>query len=313
MKRFSLVATISAGLIFGASCSKTQDTSPETRLFGSPPVINNVTLTQGGGAGQATCDISRIVEGYFCAAGYEMQTPPAITLTVTYSELQFTVQATDPDTPAGGQNDILLVAASYQRTNQGQPVETSLVMLDDGSTQAEPFQYSQQGDIKEACGNSMTDVCPFAGADVCLGAKYPLTSNDGVANDSTFSRGFALISNTMNLTAPTGFQLGSTKSSVAYNCVAREQKQFPAITDVPLGQPVAFKIEVVDRAGNLATWPTRPQADFQKTSVACAGDECGCCVLLSGDPVADCKHRPGMQGPPGTSHEAGWCMTELGP
>jgi len=311
MKRFTLVATIAAGLIFGTACSKTQDTAPETRLFGSPPVINNVTLTQGGTAGQAMCDISRIVEGYFCAAGYEMQTPPAITLTVTYSELQFTVQASDPDTPAGGQNDILLVAASYLRTDQGTPVETSLVMLDDGSMQAQPFQYSQQGNIKEACGSSMTDVCPFAGADVCLGAKYPLTSNDAVANDSTFSRGFALISNTMNLTAPTGFPLGSTAPSVAYNCVARAQEQVPAITDVTVGQPVAFKIEVVDRAGNLATWPTRPQADFQKTSVACAGDECGCCVLLSGDPGTDCKNKPGMQGPPGSHHETGFCFTEL--
>jgi hypothetical protein len=295
-------------LIFGTSCSKTQDTAPETRLFGSPPVINNVTLSQSGSVGEAACQYGQIVEGWFCGEGYALAATPDINIQVNYSELQFTVQATDPDTQAGGQNDILLVAASYQRTNQGQPVETSLVMLDDGSLQAEPFQYSQQGDIFEACVADTNSLCGPNGL-TCSAAKYTLTSNDAVTGDSTFSRGFALISNMMTLTEPDPdtTSLGGRGTGAAVDCVAAVKKQFPAITDVPLGQPVSFKIEVVDRAGNLTAWPTRPQGNFQKTTIACTGDACGCCFLVSDNPVADCRGRPGLEGAPGSGFEAGFC------
>lgn len=309
MRRFTLVATIAAGLIFGTACSKTQDTAPETRLFGSPPVINSVTLSQGGTAGEVTCPYGKVVEGRFCFDGAALASTPDITLHVTYSELQFAVQASDPDTPAGGQNDILLVAASYQRTNQGQPVETSLVMLDDGSHQTTPFSYKQQGEFNEACVDDANASCAtFSDPGVtCNVANYELTSNDAVAADSTFSRGFALISNTMTLTEPANTSLGGRGTGAAIDCVAAVKKQFPAVTDVPLGQPVGFKIEVVDRAGNLATWPTRPQATFQQTSVACTGDQCGCCILMT-SVTSECQGRPGLVGAPGSGFENGFCI-----
>lgn len=314
MRRFTLVAIVAAGLLFGTSCSKTEDTSPETRLFGEPPVIQNVSLTQGGGLGQATCDYTKVLEGFLCMGGVpldQIEPPiPTITISVGYSELQFQVQVTDPNSVAGGQSDILLVSASYQRSNQGgTPVETSLVILDDGGTNN--FNYSQQGiEIQEGCTDQPNDsVCPGRSVS-CASAVYTLTSNDGVANDTTFTRGFALISNTFNLTAPTGISLGS-KASLALNCVARDKGQYPAFADVALGQGVSFKIEAVDRAGNLATWPAQPQASFTQTNFSCTGDECACCFLLSSQPGADCADRPGLRGVPGSGFENGLCVDLL--
>ena len=321
MRRFTLVATIAAGLLFGTSCSKTEDTAPETRLFGDPPEIQNVTLNQAG-LGQAVCDYSKALEGFMCLGGVplnQIQPPfPTITVTVNFSELQFNVAVTDPNSVPGGQSDILLVSASYQRSNQGgTPVETSLVVLDDGGTNS--FNYSQQGiEIQEGCTDQPNDftccanmftgdqsMCPGPTVS-CNSAVYNLTSNDTTANDGTFTRGFALISNTFNLTAPTGITLQS-KSSLALNCVARSKQQFPAFADVQIGQPVSFKIEAVDRAGNLAVWPSQPQATFDQTNFSCTGDDCGCCFLLSSNPDVDCKNRDGLIGIPGSGFEQGLC------
>lgn len=310
MRRFTLVATIAAGLIFGTSCSKTQDTAPETRLFGSSPVINSVALSQSVSS-EATCPYGQIIEGFFCGEGYALAATPNVQIHVQYSELQFTVQATDPDSPAGGPSDILLVAASYQGTNQGQPVETSLVILDDGSLQTPPFQYSQQGDILQACvadTNSRCSSFDHPTGVTCSAAKYPLTSNDAVANDSTFSRGFALISNNMTLTEPDPdtTSLGGRGTGAALDCVAAVKRQFPASTDRLSGQ-VPFKIEVVDRAGNLATWPVPLQGNFQPTTVACTGDACACCFLLTSN-TSECRNRPGLEGAPGSGFENGFCI-----
>src|SRR5262245_39193787 len=154
MRRLTLIATIAAGLLAGASCSKTEDTSPETRLFGSPPEIQSVTLSQAGGLGTAQCDYKKVIEGFLCMNGFaisDFDPIPPILIDVNYSELQFNVTVTDPDSVPGGQTDVLLVSASYQRSNQGgTPVETSLVILDDGGSNS--FNYSQQGiEIQEAC------------------------------------------------------------------------------------------------------------------------------------------------------------------
>jgi len=314
MRRSTLVAIIATGLLFGASCSKTEDTAPETRLFGEPPNIQNVTLSQNPSLGQAECDYSKVLEGFLCMGGIplnQLQTPfPTIIVTVTYSELQFNVQVSDPNSVPGGQSDILLVSASYQRSNQGgTPVETSIVILDDGGTNA--FNYSQQGiEIQENCTDDPSGSVCGAPSVSCASATYTLTSNDTTANDGTFTRGFALISNTFNLTAPTGVTLGS-KSSLALNCVAHDKQQFPAFTDVTVGQPVSFKIEAVDRAGNLATWPNQPQGTFNQTNVACNGDECACCFLLSSLPGAECVDRPGLLGTPGSGFENGLCVDLL--
>jgi hypothetical protein len=312
MRRLTLVATIAAGLLFGASCSKTEDTAPETRLFGNPPEIQSVTLSQSGGLGSAQCDYTKVLEGFLCMNGIalsDFDPIPPITVAVNYSELQFNVVVTDPDSVAGGQSDILLVSASYQRSNQGgTPVETSLVILDDGGSNS--FNYSQQGiEIQEGCVDADPGTVCGDPSVSCSSATYTLSSNDTTSGDGTFTRGFALISNTFNLTQPTGITLGS-KSSLALNCVANDKSQFPAFADVALGQPVSFKIEAVDRAGNLAVWPSQPQGTFNQTSLSCTGDDCGCCILLSSVLDQECRGRAGLTGP---GYPQGFCIGVFGP
>jgi hypothetical protein len=303
MRRSAVVAILAVGLLLG-SCSKTQDTAPETRLFGTPPVIQNVTLSTSG-LGTATCDFSKVLEGTFCDVGFALASHPEAEITVNFTEMNFAVQASDPDTKTGGQNDILLVSASYVKSNQGNPVETSIVLLDDGKSNH--FNFQQQGtDFFEDCRQEQFAACSSPGLH-CQTANYDLTSNDPIANDGIFSRGFALTSGRWLLTEPADVNLGSTKTALGANCIALAKAQFPVIADVGIGQPVNFKIEVVDRAGNLTTWPVRPEAVFSQTTLSCTGDACGCCFLMSGDPKADCVDKEGMHGAPGTPFEDGAC------
>jgi len=60
----------------------------------------------------------------------------------------------------------------------------------------------------------------------------------------------------------------------------------------------------VDRQGNLSAWPNNPTTGFAPTTIECTGDECGCCLLLSSDPVAECQGKSGM---PSDDYPAGFC------
>jgi hypothetical protein len=319
MRRSAVVAILAAGLLLG-SCSKTQDTAPESRLFGNPPVIQNVTLLQSSSTGQATCDITEMVKGFLCAGGVPLNTVtlPPMELIVNFSESQFNVQTTDPDTVAGQQNDILLVAASYQKSNQGGNItETSIVLLDDGSTNL--FNFGQLTiDIPEECQPDPNFTCGDPSVS-CAPATYTLTSNDTVANDNTWTRGFALVTGDQILTSPPNINV-NTRATLAYDCLASGRgplngsvaitggkRQYPAIADVAVGQPVKFKIEVVDRAGNLTTWPQQPSTTFARTNYSCGPDVCACCLLLSSQPGSDCRGREGLLGTPGSGYEDGVC------
>jgi hypothetical protein len=310
MRRYASVALIAVALLFGA-CSKTQDTAPETRLFGAPPVIQNATLVQSSSVGTATCDITDAFKGFLCMAGFPINTLniQPLSVTVHYSEAQISVHATDPDSVPGGQNDILLVSASYQSSNQGSvPVESSLVVLDDGSTNQ--FNYKQVTfEVLQACQAADPILCGDPSVS-CGPAEFKLTSNDTVLNDDTWTRGFALVAGTQDtlLTSPAGINVGS-KSTIASDCIAKVKGQFPAIAAVPVGSDVKFKIEVVDRAGNLTQWPQPLTTTFGKTTWDCGPDICACCVLLSSDPGTDCHNKPGLVSPP--TYPNGLCVDAL--
>jgi len=84
--------------------------------------------------------------------------------------------------------------------------------------------------------------------------------------------------------------------------------------DLNAGQPVDFKIEVVDRSGNLTVWPQPLQAPLVPTTYICEGetgnaDDCSCCWLISSNPETDCKGRPGMVGP---GYPNGFCIDLFG-
>jgi len=317
MRRSASVALIATGLILG-SCSKTQDTAPETRLFGAAPVIQNATLVQNNGVGVATCDVTDIIKGILCENGYPVSTfqfPAPIEIIVHYTEAEISVQTTDPDTKAGGQNDILLVAASYQSCAAcNPPVESSLVVLDDGAggngSTTNQFSYQQKANIKEGC-NPDPNLCADPQGVACGTAQYGLNSNDQVQNDNTWTRGFALMagSGDTHLTYPAGISVDGTNQVLAGDCVAKVKHQYPVIAVVNVGTPVNFKIEVVDRAGNLTAWPQPLGVTFDQTLFECRGDDCGCCLMLSNDPGSQCKGRPGLVSP---STPNGWCIDNLG-
>ena len=302
MPQRTTIALLMAGGIFLWGCSKTQDTAPETRIFGAPPTINSVSLN-GGGTGQAQCDVSLPLEGYLCTAGgidpSLFANFPTVTINVHYTEATFLISVSDPQsTPQA--SDILLVSASYKTTAGSKPTEISLVVLDDGSSNK--FAYKQVGILPEDCSE---------GACACKGASYTLTSNDQVAGDNLFTRGFAVISNNIALTSPNDFAAGN--SDVARNCIASANKQFPAFVDLSLGSSIPFKIEVVDKEGNLTTWPAQPTVTFQQTTFSCQSNDvgdCGCCLLLASDPT-QCHAKPGLNGVPGSGFENGFCVAFL--
>lgn len=313
MRRSASVALIAIGLLLG-SCSKTQDTAPETRLFGSAPVIQNAHLIQNPGVGEATCDVTNIIKGILCENGFAPSTfqfPDPIVVNVHYTEAEISVQVTDPDTKVGGQNDILLVAASYQSCSDcNPPVESSLVVLDDGAggsgASTNQFSYQQRADIREAC-NPDPNLCADPQGVACGTANYLLNSNDQVLNDNTWTRGFALMSGDTVLTSPPGITVDGSKQVLAGDCVAQVKHQYPVLAVVPVGSPVNFKVEAVDRAGNLTAWPQPLGVTFDRTLFDCGPDACACCVMLTNDPT-QCKGRPGLVSP-GTPN--GLCIDVL--
>ena len=320
MRRFAFVATIGAGLLLGA-CSKTEDTAPESRLFGNPPVIQNATLVQSQNVGVATCDMTDALKGFFCQAGVgiaidQINWTPT-TFTVHYTEALMSVQTSDPDTVAGQPNDILLVGASYQKSNTGgEKFEATLVLFDDGSPTPSPFTIDAFAPAGIATDCQPTNDCTGVPTDpqvgrICSPAHYSLTSNDPVAGDNTWTRGFALVKGGAVLTnnpVVRPFTPGD-KSNLAYDCIAMSRQEYPAISDVQPGQPVKFKIEVVDRAGNLTAWPQPLQAPLILPTYTCDGDECSCCWLVSANPD-ECRGRPGLTGP---GYPNGLCIDLLGP
>jgi hypothetical protein len=290
------IALLLAGGICLSGCSKTQDTAPATRVFGSPPVIESVNLASGGTTGQAICDYGPVIKNAFCADGEQFAEPfPAILVTVNYTEATFSVKVSDPESTASN-SDILLVSASYQTTKDSTPTEVSLVMLDDGGSNKFTFQGRSAEPWFEDCASQ---TCP------CLPANYNLDTNDPIANDGVYTRGFSILSSTFHLTSPTGITPSNT--GVVLDCIASAKRQFPALASIADG-PVAFKIEVVDKEGNLTAWPTKPTAVFAPTTYTCTGDDCGCCFLLSSNPT-ECSQKSGLPGAPGSGFENGFCKS----
>jgi hypothetical protein len=308
----STIALLLAGGIFLWGCSKTADTHPATRLFGSPPVIQSVDLSKAAGTGVAVCDYAPVLQGIFCENGIDPATFPnfpQILITANYSESKFDIKVTDPDsTPA--QSDVLLVTASYLNNNTPPQTEVSLVIFDDGSQNK--FTVTQAGNVLEDCPVPPATCVPPIG---CGKKTYTLTSNDLVAGDGIYTRGFAIISNgAILMTSPPGI----TPNTLAYaqNCIANVKKQYPAIVDLPLNSEIPFKIEAVDREGNLTTWPTKPTSTFTRTTFSCAssvaGDDCSCCQLLSNNPSSECRGKQGLVGVAGSGFEAGLCIAIYG-
>ena len=82
-------------------------------------------------------------------------------------------------------------------------------------------------------------------------------------------------------------------SSPPKDCLALTKGQI--VLNVESGESFDFRLDVVDRAGNITTWPTPLPAIAQKSTFTCSGDECLCCLLVN--PVAsNCSGLAGFAG-----------------
>ena len=284
--RYIMAGALAMALLPAVGCSKTQDTAPQTKIFGQPPVIKSATLnvTQN----TVLCDFTAAMDVALAQEGMQVAPGPFV-VGGTYTQFLFQAQVTDPNSTPGN-NDIILVSASGVIGASGSttPNETTLVMLDDGSSSAvNNFTYSQQGDFVIGC---TTDS---AGQTTCQkDENIPLTSNDPVANDGTYTRGFAFVNlNTSN----------NNGSAFLHNCIAKQAHQFPQPGGVPNTQ-LTFRFDAVDKEGNLTTFPTRKSGVVGTSTFLCSGDACLCCYLQNviGDvinPGGKCRGLPGMIGP----------------
>jgi hypothetical protein len=279
-------------------CSKTEDTAPENRIFGDPPVIQSVDFV--GSQQTIVCDVSNFVRVQLCAAfgfapsTYTMQ-QPTINLSLSYTDILMKVRATDPNsTPTT--NDVLLVGASYVHDSK----ETTLLVFDDGSQLQFPQLQAvpEPTDCSDYHFDATSDFCPtfgFPDTMPCKNVTYQLASNDATASDGEYSRGYAFAT----------FQ--GTFAPAAIDCFAQELKRPTVSTEGVVNHELGFKIEAVDRSGNIATWPTSPSVLVTGSDLVCSGDDCACCLLSSANALVDCRGKDGFFGAPGTGYEGGFC------
>jgi hypothetical protein len=283
-----------------AACSKTEDTAPESRSFGASPVIQSATL-QSGAAQTAVCDYTNAINFWLPGEGsLDVQLAGPVSLGTAYQELTFSATVSDPDSKTID-SDILLVSASFidpstsQVGSSAKPEEKTLILFDDGGQLVFPYHQSAVG-VLESCTPEGTDFVP--GTSSCTTAQYDLKSGDVAAKDGVYGRKFALV--------PLRTQNGLA-TQLAQDCVAKVQGESPQ-SEAP-GSSLTFRIDAVDRQGNLTTFPTRLATIAGSSTFICQGDDCFCCYVLYGpDEVkksgGKCRGLPGMQG---TAFPDGYC------
>jgi hypothetical protein len=283
------------------SCSKTQDTAPERRVFGDPPTIESVNDNILVPNRFVECDFTTIVRGFLCerqvtnvefiaGAGWPpdpSRVPsqePGVFISGTYGEITLKAKVSDPNSPAPSPappapTNILLVSASFPDPDINNKNETSLVLFDEGSTIR--FKIPQRiRDIGADC------TFDFSGNCACYGTTNDVVSGDQMSGDGTFTRKLAIVD---KLSMPYPGTDGYIQ-----DCIMRSTGDTPMLAT--RGEVFVFKIEAVDRQGNLATWPTKLSAVVGPTSFACNGDPCACCLKLQSD-FTLCSGLDGVKGP----------------
>lgn len=304
----NLALLLSLAVVATFACSKTQDTAPERRIFGEPPTIVSVDPDFVEPQHETQCDFTEIVLALFCQFGYlDMEpqtgtgwwivpgdptfhhtatpsTVPGVIIDAIYTEINFKAKVVDPNSTTGN-NNILLVSSSFITPES--TVETSLVLFDDGSQNNFPVEQKTPA-VQEAC----TVDIPSATCS-CDSARYNIQSGDQVKGDDLYTRRFVILSR--------------TTSGFLEDCIMRSRNVIGVPADPQ--STYEFKIEAVDRQGNLAAWPNKLVAVSDESRFACAGDSCGCCLLHGFSQQTDlrnCKGEPGMLSP--SSFPNGFCI-----
>jgi hypothetical protein len=294
--RYIMAGALAVALLPVAGCSKTQDTAPQTKIFGQPPAFKTAPTLGPPAPRTVLCDFTLAVNAVLQSTGLQASPGPVI-IGGTYTQFLFQAQVTDPNSTPGN-NDVILVSASgiIGASSSTTPEETTLVLFDDGSNSTQNnFTFPQDGSlISLAC-----STAPNGSVTCGPNKSIPLTSNDAVANDGTYTRGFAFIN--VSTSNPEG--IGQFR-----NCVALMAHQFPK-TIGPTDTTMTFRFDAVDREGNLTTYPTRLSGTVPPSTFICTGDDCFCCYIKNGitevvSPQGICHGKPGMIGP---QNPAGFC------
>ncbi len=274
LNRRLLLPAAAVALLPLMACSKTDDQPDQRRIFGSPPIITATPIVRANPS-EVRCDFTNV----FISLG----APPDGTLIVgmKYSELEFVVPVSDPDSdpdPANGQDDILAVTATFVPPGQPGDVvqdEQSLVLFDDGG--ANKFSFTQIGSFNVDCTSGPPVSCkPLSG--------FILTSNDQVAFDGTFERRLGAFDLQLEI---------SETTQLVQDCLALDKGQ--VVIDVKSGSTFDFRVDAVDRAGNITTWPVPLPVTTQQTEFICEGDDCICCLIQFAT-SSICSGLPGLSG-----------------
>lgn len=264
-----LLAATAAGLVLFAGCSKSEDQAANRQLFGSPPqieqaVLNSVETQQVSTA----CDFTDMLVKRFCSEFTTVEPLGPIVFSGTYTLARFTVKVTDQE----GVGDVLFVGASYSKPDSD--TESTLVLFDDGSANRFPQGQALADGFGEDCGIDMdTGLC------YCRSKVYEVTSSDPTAGDGTFTRAMAFF--------------GSQTPAPLIDCVMKNQQNVGQFIEA--GSNLSFRIDAVDKAGNLDTWDTNLEMQVQPSTATCTGDPCGCCLLLNTQGYdGACGQLPGM-------------------
>ena len=240
-------------------------------FFGAPPVFESASIEPG--LQTVACDRTQYLEALVCSAGITgVQATSPVVLNVTYDALPLTARVVDGDS-APGHDDVVSVTATLSRVGLPPNPHGSIPMLDDGSLTSLPgLSYD-------------TTTCyedPSAGVCACVPQHVPLYSGDAAIGDGI-------------RTLETSLTIPFTASSldVARGCIL-EHAPRPLNFFSP-GTPVRVILRATDRIGNVAA--TAAVVTPSATTMSCSGDACGCCILVSDNPTAECSGLPGLPSP----------------
>lgn len=205
----------------------------------------------------------------------DMKASPAVVISGSYTQVIFEAEVDDPDTKRDEEgriteNNILLVASSF--VLPADKSEVTLVLFDDGGTNVFPQPDKAPSGIPADCRIDENGHCK------CDGKIFQVTSNDGTKDDLLYTRAFAIANN--------------STSGWLQNCIMQEKRQ--ALSNLQPGSRLSFRIDAVDKQGNLDTWEQTPEIIVDVDKFECMGDACGCCLIRSNDPGRDCKDLTGM-------------------
>jgi len=175
------------------------------------------------------------------------------------------------------QDDVASVTAELTFSPQPPDPRNDIPVLDDGALTPLTFP----GFITTV-GTCYED--PVAGVCNCVAKAAPAYSGDAVMGD-----GIRTLETSLTLPAdPSFWALGA-------GCVIESRPRSALLRAPESIPPLYVTLRATDRIGNVTS--TTTLVTPSNASMSCNGDACGCCLLLSRNPAAECSGLPGMPSP----------------